>query len=138
MLKLRTILIALCLLQSEKSFNLEIAISMDDPEGNTKTLRDGLRSYLSGRHLRNGYVTIDASDWYISDRSVSAHEHGVKMIDAEDAYRDSISNDLPNTIPAGQSLIWAMAKATGRYENELRYPGEDGDYQKAEMDKWGP
>jgi hypothetical protein len=30
-----------------------------------------------------------------------------------------------------------LAKKTGRFENELRYPGEDGEYEKDKMDKLG-
>jgi hypothetical protein len=40
-------------------------------------------------------------------------------------------------VPAGQSLVWAAAKADGRYEKLLRYPGEDGDYEAPKMDALG-
>jgi len=40
----------------------------------------------------------------------------------------------PDVLPAGQSLVWSMAKADGRFENLLRYPGEDGDYEMRQMD----
>ena len=36
--------------------------------GNTKTKRDHIRSFLNKQNYRYGYVTIDASDWYISQR----------------------------------------------------------------------
>jgi hypothetical protein len=32
---------------------------------------------------------------------------------------------------------WALAKETGKFEKLLRYPGEDGDYETARMDKIG-
>ena len=32
-------------------------------------------------------------------------------------------------LPAGQSLVWSLAKADGSFEKLLRYPGEDGDYE---------
>lgn len=167
-------------------------------EGNTKELRDGFRNYMSQHNLKNGYVTVDASDWYISDRLVSAQNRGVKdlskyrdyfishilervryydnlakqvlgrsprhtllihhnvlsalyldnlihalkkngihMINAEEAYKDPIAKISPDNVPAGQSLIWALAKATGRFDRELRYPGEDGEYETSKMDKLG-
>jgi len=40
-------------------------------------------------------------------------------------------------MPAEQSLIWMQAKETGLYDNQLRYPGEDGEYEKEKMDKLG-
>ena len=40
-------------------------------------------------------------------------------------------------MPAGESLIWALAKETGRFESSLRYPGEDGGYEKPKMDALG-
>ena len=167
-------------------------------EGNTKELRDGFRKYLHEHHLKNGYVTVDASDWYISERLVTAQNSGlknlskyrdyyishilnrvryydqlaqkvlgrspkhtllihhnvlnalylgdliqalkkagIKMINAQDAYLDPLAMESPEIVPAGQSLIWALAKATGKFDSELRYPGEDGAYQKAEMDSLG-
>lgn len=43
----------------------------------------------------------------------------------------------PNVLPAGQSLAWPLAKAEGRFEQLLRYPGEDGDYKPPKMDAAG-
>jgi len=40
-------------------------------------------------------------------------------------------------MPSDQSLIWMQAKLTGQFENELRYPGETGEYEKDKMDKLG-
>jgi hypothetical protein len=34
-------------------------------------------------------------------------------------------------------LIWALAKKSGRFDNVLRYPAEDGEYEKPFMDKLG-
>lgn len=64
-------------------------------------------------------------------------DKGWKLIDAETAYSDSIFDSEPNITPAGESLIWALAKQSGKYEKELRYPGEDGVYEKAKMDALG-
>lgn len=59
------------------------------------------------------------------------------VLDADKAYLDTIYNNQPANIPAGESLIWALAKQSGKYENILRYPGEDGQYEKPKMDKLG-
>lgn len=37
-------------------------------EGRTPELRDRMRAVLTERGLRNAYVTIDASDWYVNQR----------------------------------------------------------------------
>ncbi|HEY0408322.1 MAG TPA: polysaccharide deacetylase family protein [Pyrinomonadaceae bacterium] len=62
---------------------------------------------------------------------------GWRLITAEEAYRDPVFSAAPNIAPAGESLIWALAKETGKFEKLLRYPGEDGEYEKARMDKLG-
>lgn len=59
------------------------------------------------------------------------------MIDAKKAYQDSIYNSKPKTIPAGESLIWSLAKESGQFENKLRYPAEDSRYEKDKMDQLG-
>lgn len=60
-----------------------------------------------------------------------------KLINAEEAFTDKIFGALPNVAPAGESLIWALAKETGKFDKELRYPGEDGFYEKPKMDALG-
>jgi hypothetical protein len=48
--------------------------------------------------------------------------------DSSDAYLQ------PNILPAGESLIWALAKQSGKFDSELRYPGEDDVYENPRMD----
>ena len=60
-----------------------------------------------------------------------------KLIDAEEAFTDSVFSLLPKTAPAGESLIWALAKETKEFESLLRYPAEDGEYEKPKMDALG-
>jgi peptidoglycan-N-acetylglucosamine deacetylase len=64
-------------------------------------------------------------------------EKGWKLINADEAFKDPIFKITPDTLPAGESLIWALAKQTGRYDNKLRYPGEDESYEKVPMDRLG-
>jgi peptidoglycan/xylan/chitin deacetylase (PgdA/CDA1 family) len=59
---------------------------------------------------------------------------GWKPISAERAYADPVYDLQPRTLPAGESLIWALAKETGKFEKELRYPGEDDVYENPKMD----
>jgi len=62
---------------------------------------------------------------------------GWQVIDAVEAFRDPVFFAQPKTVPAGESIIWALAKETGRFDKVLRYPGEDGEYETAKMDKLG-
>lgn len=60
-----------------------------------------------------------------------------KLIDAEEAFTDSVFSLQPKIAPAGESIIWALAKEAGRFDNLLRYPAEDGAYEKPKMDALG-
>ncbi len=168
-------------------------------EGDTIEKRDRMRQFLKTNGYRNGYVTIDASDWYVDSRlrerlkkepkadtapyksfylehlwdrakyynelsqkvlgrsvkhTLLLHhnvinglflgdvlrmfsEKGWKLIDAQQAFTDSVFSAQPNISPAGESIIWALAKESKKFEGELRYPAEDGEYEKAKMDKLG-
>jgi peptidoglycan-N-acetylglucosamine deacetylase len=59
---------------------------------------------------------------------------GWNPIDSDRAYADPVYELQPHTLPAGESLIWALAKQTGRFEKDLRYPGEDDVYENPKMD----
>lgn len=168
-------------------------------EGQTRTERDRLRSFLRRHGYRNGAVTIDASDWYYDQRlrtHLSAdrgfdvtlfrqpyldhiwdraqfydqlsrdvlrrsvphtllihynllnslflgdllamfQSKGWGMIGAEEAFSDQVFDRQPDSAPAGESLIWALAKESGKFENRLRYPGEDDVYEKPFLDRLG-
>ncbi len=165
--------------------------------GNSEEKRDSIRDWLEENQYSHGYVTIDASDWYISLRLEQrlkanpnadlegykdfylqhmldrAHyyndlakktlgrdvshtllihhnilnalflsdliEHfkknGWKLIDADEAFKDSVFTSRPKILPAGESIIWSLAKEAGN--KTLRYPAEDGRYEKEKMDKLG-
>ena len=168
-------------------------------EGDTLERRDKMRAFLTEHGYRMGYVTIDASDWYIDQRlreriaanpgfdltgykeyylnhlwdratfyddlsrkvlvrsvkhTLLIHHNvlnqlflgnvldmfkskGWKLIDAENAFNDPVFSAAPNILPAGESIIWALAKETGKFRDILRYPGEDSEYEKPKMDKLG-
>lgn len=167
--------------------------------GNTIAKRDSIRDYLLKNGYRQGWVTIDASDWYINSRMIDRlklnpkadisgfkayylnhiydralyynnlsveinhrqikhtlllhfnltsalfltdlikkfRKEGWEICNYSDAIKDPIYKELPTAMPAVQSLIWALAKQSGKYEKQLRYPGEDSVYEKDKMDKLG-
>src|SRR5882724_8160095 len=168
-------------------------------EGDSVDKRDRFRALLKERGYRVGHVTIDASDWYMSQRFVDrlskqpkapiapyrdyliAHlldraafyrqlaldvlgrdiRHALLMhfnplnalvlsevlsalenaawqwIDASLALEDPVFRSQPQIVPAGERLVWALAKETGRVNDRFRYAGEDGDYEKPKMDALG-
>lgn len=64
-------------------------------------------------------------------------QKGWKLMNADAAFQDPIFSSAPKIVPAGESLIWALAKESGKFDSLLRYPGEDGDYEKEKMDRLG-
>jgi peptidoglycan-N-acetylglucosamine deacetylase len=74
---------------------------------------------------------------YLEDVISAFEEKGWQWIDAKRAFDDPVFKREPQTLPAGESLIWALAKETGRFEDRLRYPGEDDSYEKPKMDALG-
>lgn len=62
---------------------------------------------------------------------------GWKLIDAKAAFADPVFKAMPDTVPAGESILWALAKESGRFESSLRYPGEDAAYEESRMNELG-
>jgi peptidoglycan/xylan/chitin deacetylase (PgdA/CDA1 family) len=62
---------------------------------------------------------------------------GWRIVDAGEAFRDPVFLSAPKTVPAGESLLWALAKETGKFDGILRYPGEDDVYEKPKLDRLG-
>ena len=170
-------------------------------EGNTEEKIAGFRSVLKKHGYKNGYVTIDASDWYIDgelrkfiqekgsehpkieiykafylqhilerahyyedlsyritgrniphtlllhhnltsalflgDLIMRFKEEGWEVGDANVAFQDTLFEHTPKVNPAGESLIWSLAKESGEYEDELRYPAEDSRYEIPKMKELG-
>jgi peptidoglycan/xylan/chitin deacetylase (PgdA/CDA1 family) len=84
---------------------------------------------LTHFNLLNGLFLGDLIDMF--------KRQGWQLIDAEEAFTDSVFRSEPKTIPAGESIVWALAKEKGTIPRSLRYPAEDGEYENARMDKLG-
>lgn len=74
---------------------------------------------------------------FLDDLIQMFKDNGWEIIDAETAFKDPIYSSNPGVLPAGESIIWSLAKETGRYDTLLRYPAEDGEYEKEKMDELG-
>ena len=81
------------------------------------------------------YTQIEAL--YLEDAMNAFEKAGWDWIDADKAFSDPVFSSEPQTLPAGESLVWALAKQSGRFEDRLRYPGEDDVYEKPKMNALG-
>lgn len=72
---------------------------------------------------------------FLQDLIAMYRASGWKVVDADYAYQDAIYKEQPKILPAGESLVWALAREKGL--SGLRYPGEDDTYENAEMDRRG-
>ncbi len=100
---------------------------------------DSLAFALTSRRINHVILLHHnlAAALFLDDLIKHFKENGWEVIAADEAYKDKIYNEVPTNIPAGESLIWALTKQTGKFDKVLRYPAEDGDYEKAAMDKLG-
>lgn len=100
---------------------------------------DSLAYQLTNRRINHVILLHHnlAAALFLDDLIKHFENNGWEVIDADKAYKDPIYNEIPNNIPAGESLIWALAKQSGKFGKVLRYPAEDGDYEKPFMDKLG-
>ncbi|WP_299157804.1 polysaccharide deacetylase family protein [uncultured Tenacibaculum sp.] len=166
-------------------------------EGNTAEKVAAFREFLKSQDYKHGYVTIDASDWYIDSRLIKRlrenphtdlsafrdfflnhiweraqfyeklslalngrsikhtlllHHNlaaalflddlikmfktkGWEIVSVTEAYKDPVYKTKTNF--AGESLIYAQAKDSGKYKGVLRYPAEDSRYEKEKMKALG-
>jgi len=164
-------------------------------EGNTFDKRNSARALMKHYYYKPGYVSIDASDWYVdklltdtlienpsadikvykelyinhileranfydslatlltgrkikhilllhhnltsalflNDLILAFKNKNWKTISSSDAWEDAIYNEFPDIVPAGESIIWALAKSSAEYETMLRYPGEDSAYEEVKF-----
>jgi len=92
-----------------------------------------------GRDIRHTllihYNTLNAL--VLPDVMAAFETAGWQWIDASLAFQDQAFRLQPKTLPAGESLVWALAAETGRFKDRLRYPGEDGVYEEPKMKALG-
>jgi len=74
---------------------------------------------------------------FLTDLIDTFRANGWEIIDAVSAYEDMIFEQQPDILPAGESLVWALAKESGEFDDVLRYPGEDSAYEKDAMNRLG-
>jgi peptidoglycan/xylan/chitin deacetylase (PgdA/CDA1 family) len=67
---------------------------------------------LNGLFLNDIFEMLKAKGW--------------QPIDAAEAFKDPVFAAKPKVVPAGESIIWSLAKEKGTIAKSLRYPAEDG------------
>jgi peptidoglycan/xylan/chitin deacetylase (PgdA/CDA1 family) len=72
---------------------------------------------------------------FLYDLLNALEEKGWKLVDAAEALTDPVFDMEPAVIPAGDSIIMALAREIGGMDEYIRYPGEDSRYEKERMDK---
>lgn len=98
---------------------------------------DGLAQQVLGRKIKHTLLLHHnvINGLFLGDVMRMFKTRGWRLVDADVAFADAVFASQPNTLPAGESLVWALAKETGRFERTLRYPGEDSVYERVRMDR---
>ena len=74
---------------------------------------------------------------FLGDLIAMFKSKGWQPIDAEEAFADPVFSAKPKILPAGESIVWSLAKEKGTIAKSLRYPAEDSNIENARMDKLG-
>ena len=100
---------------------------------------ESLSMQLNERHIPHTLLLHHnlTSALFLDDLIEKFKSEGWEIVDAPVAYEDEVYRIQPEIVPAGESLIWSMAKASGNYEELLRYPAEDSRYEQPVMDSLG-
>jgi len=103
------------------------------------TYYDELSRKVTGRSVKHTILTHFnlLNGLFLGELMDMFKSKGWQLIDAEKAFADPVFMSQPKVLPAGESIIWSLAKASGKIDKNLRYPAEDGEYEKAAMDKLG-
>ena len=100
---------------------------------------DALAQKVAGRPVKHTILTHFnlLNGLFLNDVIQMLKGKGWQPIDAEEAFADSVFLAQPNVVPAGESLIWSLAKEKGTIAKDLRYPAEDAQYETKRMNKLG-
>ncbi len=94
---------------------------------------------LTGRQINHSLLLHHnlAAALFTDDLIQMFKDKGWEVINASEAYKDPVYKNQPDIVPAGESLIWGMAREKGTYNDIIRYPAEDSKYEEAKMDQLG-
>ena len=100
---------------------------------------DSLAHRVAGRAVKHTILVHFnlLNGLFLNDMIEMLKGKGWEPIDAEQAFTDSVFLAQPKVVPAGESIIWSLAKEKGTIAKTLRYPAEDAMYENKRMDKLG-
>jgi hypothetical protein len=78
-----------------------------------------------------------AAALFLDDLIQYFKEQGWQVIDADEALKDEFYSRKSSLLPSGESLVWSLAREFTGLKEKLRFPAEDGQYEKDSMDKLG-
>lgn len=70
---------------------------------------------------------------YLGDVIAMFRERGWRVVPPDEAFSDDLYAAQPSGLPAGEGIVWALARDAG--VTGLRYPAEDGEYEKPAVDR---
>lgn len=96
---------------------------------------DSLATAFTGRKVQHVLLLHHnlLNAMFLDDLIRALTANGWAFRNTLDAYRDPIYQGQPKIAPAGESIIWGLAKESGKFEGVLRYPAEDSEYEKAKL-----
>jgi peptidoglycan/xylan/chitin deacetylase (PgdA/CDA1 family) len=102
------------------------------------TYYDDISRRALGRSVKHTLIVHHnvLNELYLSDILDQYKRLGWRLIDAEHAYTDPVFNEKPGVLPAGDSLVLALAIQSGKAKRP-RWPTEDGEYEAPNMDRLG-
>ena len=100
---------------------------------------DSLARRVAGRPVKHTILVHFnlLNGLFLNDMIEMLKGKGWQPIDAEEAFTDSVFLAQPKVVPAGESIIWSIAKEKGAIAKTLRYPAEDAMYENKRMNKLG-
>jgi hypothetical protein len=98
---------------------------------------EGLARRLGLKDVKHTLLlhTNELNAAFLQDVIAMFRSKGWRIVDAKTAFEDPVFRMQPDVLPAGESLLWSLAKERGL--PGLRYPAEDGDYEKPLLDAFG-
>lgn len=103
------------------------------------TYYDGLARALLGHSIHHTLLLHHrlVTSLFLDNLLRMFRDRGWSLVDAAGAFTAPLYQENPDSVPAGQSLLWAMAKGDPRLSASLRFPGENDVYEKPRMDTLG-
>jgi peptidoglycan/xylan/chitin deacetylase (PgdA/CDA1 family) len=100
---------------------------------------DSLAYSISGRRISHSLLLHHnlAAALFLDDLIQYFKEQGWQVIDADEALKDEFYSRKSSLLPSGESLVWSLAREFTGLKEKLRFPAEDGQYEKDSMDKLG-